>query len=246
MLQEILGTLSETYDQLLQFSIAWKGLQLQEQAATWTAISAIFTGLSALGVICALVISGLSLRVTAKTGRDQTRAYVDATRCEICYGGTLLEPTSTGDFEGYYVRLTIQNFGQTPASEFQVMGKVLVRQFLEDSHGDTHVIEDAGEKTWRRLFPTTPRSLSLVGMGAATPIHAAAKKDEGQIYRCFLLAQGSIRYTTIHGEKKESPFSFTVDGDRIAAHFRARAVRRFGDQSEPLKPLEMQFAPKEE
>lgn len=212
----------------------------------WARVMTIVSAIGSVGVLISLWFSRRAVQVAMAAGRDQTRAYVEASGCDIAYAGKMRTPTANGDNEGFYLRLSVENFGATPATWFKVSGSAFVRKYREDGYDDHMTVSMSDEATWQSVFPGHPKTLAFTQAEGAELIHWAARNDTDESLRCILVAKGKVSYGTIHGDTRHADFSFLQDGYRIANHIRERRQRRFADNRNelpPVEPLKMGFSP---
>ncbi|WP_444667148.1 hypothetical protein [Cereibacter changlensis] len=228
----------------VDFSLAFRDLQAQEAMASWAMIMTFVSFAGTVGVVFTLWYSRMGVKVALAAGHDQTRAYVEATACEICYAGRLLKPAEHGD-EGYILRLKVENFGQTPARWFRVSGTSRVRQYTKEGFTDHETSNFSTSATWQGLFPGQPRTLALTDGHDSGKVHFAAHNDpDNSSYRRLLIATGTLTFQTIHDEERSADFAFTIDGYLIGHHIQERRLFRLAKNKNELpeiEPLAMKF-----
>jgi len=154
-----------------------------------------------------------AVRVTRETGRDQTRAYVDVSECEIVYTG----------LGNIWITIFVKNSGQTPARSFgyiDAIGEIIARESDEPQHstGGGH------SAFWSGLGPGVKRSFP-VKLGE-NHFDVLSRLPTAYQDNLRFRVRGTCEYETFFGEVFRSDFSFIIDCFRVAEIKRAYEDQR--------------------
>lgn len=123
---------------------------------------------------------------TLKTGRDQSRAYINAFEARIY------------EHAPEAITLYIKNFGQTPARYFSVTNHVRKMQF--DGSWFNEIEKDEGESKWTALGPGETTTIAIIPeIGNLTHLSTGAT--------CI---KGRIDYCTVYDEECFTEFAYAL------------------------------------
>lgn len=209
------------------------------------ALTFVATSCGVAAAIAAAIQAKQLLKAGREADRNQNRAYLTVSKCEIMLMRNRLARLDTGPAEAYLIRIEVKNTGATPAEWYNA--RCTVRLDVSDEASEEGMIRSFTEETprWAGMAAGEAATFILTEREAFELLAIAASPQNGD---CAVYLDCHLQYKTMLDEQPmDWRVSLATYGSDIL-QYRRKQRQKWASETifeEPDEPLRMRFIPRE-